>query len=465
MKISLRNYLTLSYIFIVTLTILLIGILVNFFLEKQFKDYVINNLENKSRSVATAVEEQYNSGTWNEAIIERVGMSALENGLILMVQDGEGNKVWDAREHNNGKCEAMIAQMAENMMGRYPTWKGGYVSKIYDLKKGDAVIGLATIGYYGPYYYNDNDLLFLKTLNNIFIVVEIISLLLAILAGIGMSRTLSKPILTVVGATDNISRGKYKSKVDSESNINELNSLSNSINDLAATLNRQELLRKRLTEDISHELRTPLTTLQSHMEAMIDGVWEPTKERIECCYEEVVRLKGLVGSLEKLAKYEADNIILNRSSFNISELINKININFQGMALTKNIKIVTSVEDFTLCADKDKISQVLINVISNAIKYTEDNGNILIKSYSLNNVGVVEIKDSGIGISKEDLPFIFERFYRADKSRNRFTGGAGIGLAITKSIVEAHNGSIKVESEVGKGTKFTILLPNNISCT
>ena len=248
-------------------------------------------------------------------------------------------------------------------------------------------------------------------------------------------------------------------RIDEKSSTKEIVELTDSVNSLAQTLGKQEILRKRLTADVAHELRTPLATLQSHVEAFIDGVWVPDQKRLQGFHEEILRLSKLVGELEKLSKYEVENLALSKEQFEISGLIEGIAGNFAGEFKKKNIQLELNTEKQSIEADKDKISQVFINLLSNAIKYTPDGGKIEVHVSGLKDMVKVEVRDTGIGIFEEDLPYIFERFYRTDKSRNRATGGAGIGLTIVKSIVEAHKGSITADSMLKRGSVFTVVLP------
>jgi len=167
----------------------------------------------------------------------------------------------------------------------------------------------------------------------------------------------------------------------------------------------------------------------------------------------------MVKDLEKLAKYESDNLAINKTEFDLGEVINIIVRNFETEFALKNVKLKFLYRSEKIYGDRDKISQVIINLISNGLKYTDEGGVVEINVDELDTYIVIKIKDNGIGMSEEDLPHIFERFYRADKSRNRLTGGAGIGLTITKAIIDAHKGKIKVDSIKGKGTEFEVLIP------
>jgi signal transduction histidine kinase len=182
-------------------------------------------------------------------------------------------------------------------------------------------------------------------------------------------------------------------------------------------------------------------------------------EKINSLYEEIIRISKIVNDLDKLSFYDNNTITLDKQQFNIKTILLKIINNFDKELNNKNITINIQGEDIKIIADKDKITQVFINLISNAIKYTNNNGKIDICIDLNNKMARVVIKDNGIGISREDLPYIFERFYRADKSRTRSTGGSGIGLSIVKNIIDTHNGEIIIDSELHKGTSVTVLLP------
>ncbi len=459
MERSLKRKLIKSYILVAAISIFLISILANLFLVNQFKNYVIKNQQIKNKDILVSLSNAYNSkGNWNIDVIQNVGMDAMQYGLIVSVYDTSGKMIWDARTYNNGICEAMITHMSENMAKYNSNWKGAYVEKSNPIYINSKKIGTAKIGYYGPYYFTDNDLAFLSTLNQIIVGVGIFSLLFALIIGIIMAGTISKPIQKVIKAARLISKGHYADRIIEKSNIKEINELTVTINSLAENLNQQEGLRKKLTGDVAHELRTPLTTLQTHIEAILDGIWEPSTERLTSCYEEIMRINRMVGDLEKVTKFDSDNFVLDKTEFDFMELVKNALINFEGEFLNKSIKVDLKGQNANYYGDKDKITQVVVNLLSNALKYTPEGGSIEVNVNKNNENVKFIVKDNGIGISEEDLPYIFERFYRADKSRSRQTGGAGIGLTITKSIIDAHRGEIVVNSKLNEGTEFKVIL-------
>ena len=462
MKSSLRTRLSLSYILIALISVLFISILANVFLDRQFKDYVVKKQEQDSKAVLNLVNRQYKgNGTWDSQTIEEIGVNALEQGLILKVSDAAGKMIWDATVHNNGLCVQMLSHMAQNMTSRYPNWKGGYVENTFPVIINFVEVGKAEIGYFGPYFFSDNDLAFINTLNEMLVGVGVFSLLLALILGAVMARRISNPIARVVRTARMISEGSYGEKITGKSDTKEIGQLTETINELADTLEKQDSLRKRMSADVAHELRTPLATLQSHMEAMIDGIWEPNVQRLKSCHEEIMRMGRLVGDLENLARFEGGNLHLNKTYFDLSELIKNIIINFESDFKSKGIKLVFEAEQQFINADRDKISQVIVNLLSNAFKYTSEDGRVEVMIKECEETIEIAVQDNGRGIPEEDLPYIFERFYRADKSRNRLSGGSGIGLTIAKTLVEAHHGKIQVKSKLNVGTEFLIILPKS----
>lgn len=442
--------------------ILLLSVFSNYFLNRYFQDYVKQNQEQMSEEIVQSLIQLYQiNGIWEEGFLEGVGVSALQKDLIIKIKDQDGKILWDANVHNQGKCLLIIEEMAQNMKRYHPSLDGSYEEKAYPVRSNDVVIGQVEIGYYAPYHLYESDVEFLFTLNNVHIGVGVFSLFFALLVGGLMARRLSTPISRVTDAAQMISQGYYDDRVEEESSTTEIVQLTEAINNLAQSLQSQELLRKRLTADVAHELRTPLATLQSHIEAMIEGIWKADKARLESCHEEIMRIGRMIGGLEKLAKYESENLTLDKQKFDVKELISRILSNFENSFNTKDIQVDFRSKESMIFADKDKISQVIVNLLANALKYTPRGGKIEITVNDLNDNIVISFRDNGVGISQEDILYIFERFYRADESRNRLTGGLGLGLTITKAIVDAHKGKITVKSESNVGTEFVVLLPNN----
>lgn len=460
MRRTLRFKLTFSYAALALLLVALLSLFVNVLFQSRFKDYVIKGQQQKNQSIVGSVANQFNAdGGWNGRNIENIGVGALEQGIILKVVDQSGATVWDATEHNNGLCVQMLAHMADNMKSHYPGFKGGYTQVSFPVKNGTKTVGIARLGYYGPYYFTDNDLLFLGSLNTILVTVGVAALIAALLLGLMMSRKISAPLSEAVLATSEISNGSYHRRLSVKKGTKEITELAGSVNHLAESLSRQEELRKRMASDMAHELRTPLTNLQSSLEAMIDGVWEVNAGQLQSCHDEILRINRLVGRLENLERVEAENAVLSLTEYEFSELVNRLVGSFEPEFAKKGVSLTFQGDYVRINADQDKISQVVINLLSNSLKYTPVGGKVEVMLKDTGKEAELVVKDSGIGIPEQDQPSIFERLYRADQSRSSETGGSGLGLAIVKAIVISHGGRIGVKSAPGQGSTFTVILP------
>ncbi|OIJ14864.1 PAS domain-containing sensor histidine kinase [Anaerobacillus alkalilacustris] len=228
---------------------------------------------------------------------------------------------------------------------------------------------------------------------------------------------------------------------------------------------QHDKLRKDFIANVSHELRTPIAMLQGYSEAIIDdiaGSEEEKKELAQIIYDESLRMGRLVNELLDLARMEAGHIELNIESINIREFSRRVLRKFQGMAKDHNIQLKAEIAEIKqeIMVDCDRIEQVLTNLIDNAMRHTSDNGSVILAISAFREGIKFDIRDTGSGIPEEDLPFVFERFYKADKARTRGRSGTGLGLAIVKNIVEAHSGHVSVHSKLGEGTTFSFFLPS-----
>ena len=460
-KLKLNKKLILSLVSLIIIVILSIALSINSVFNKKFEQYIIRNNENEISNIIDSIRSKYVNGEWELSSIQQIGEDAISNGIFVDLYDKDSNLVWGAMTYNKNMCHMVMGSIENNMNYMINKNKSNYTEKLFEIKNLDnEIIGNIKIGSYGSLYYMDNDVDFLKEINKVITSIGIVMVLITIFIAILISNNISKPVEVVSNMANLIGDGDYDNKIDYDSNIVEIDVLIKSINNLSSKLEEQENLRKRLTTDISHELRTPLTSIQTHLEAMIDGIWEPDTERLNSVNEEVIRLTNLVNQLQNLAKFDSEKSKLNLAKVNVKNLIMNVVYNNQGKALEKNINIECDLESIDSYLDKDKISQVIVNLLSNAIRYTNNGGKIFISLYKENNNLKIQFKDNGIGIPKENIKYIFERFYRVDESRSKNTGGIGVGLTIVKSIIDLHQGTIEVRSELNKGSEFIVILPN-----
>ena len=273
-------------------------------------------------------------------------------------------------------------------------------------------------------------------------------------------RRFGTPMADVMSAIDAVAEGDLSVRVQ-EHFPGDLGQLARRFNHMIAELERSDQQRRNLTADIAHELRTPLHIIQGNLEGILDGVYEATPDHINNTLEETQLLARLVNDLQTLSLAEAGQLPLHKTRFLIAGLLDDLNSSFFSQAASFGISLTAEAADpgQEITADYDRLNQALSNLISNAIRHTPRDGKILLETEAMPKGSRIRVKDTGAGISPEALPFIFDRFWRGDKSRSDRTH-SGLGLAITKQIVLAHGGTIDVESEVGRGTTFIISLPD-----
>jgi two-component system, OmpR family, sensor histidine kinase BaeS len=273
-------------------------------------------------------------------------------------------------------------------------------------------------------------------------------------------RRLGTPLANVMTAADAVAEGDLSVRVP-ERGPGEFRRLSESFNRMVDELASADQQRRNMTADVAHELRTPIHILRGNLEGLLDGVYEATPTQIESMLDEIRLLSRLVDDLQTISLAEAGQLHLSVEEINIAELLADVQTSFSGQTEELGVNLTIDVDDadLTVNADAGRLDQVLGNLVGNALRYAPAESCVRLEAES-SPMGVrLRIRDEGQGISPEDIPFIFDRFYRAEKSRTREEGGSGLGLAIAKQLIQLHHGKISVESEEGKGTTFIIDLP------
>jgi len=277
-----------------------------------------------------------------------------------------------------------------------------------------------------------------------------------------LSRRLLSPAESLAQAARALSRGDFSQRVKVNSR-DEFGELAIAFNAMAEDLERTERLRRNMVADVAHELRTPLSNIQGHLEAIRDGLLPAEPATFDSIYEEALLLARLVEDLQDLTLADAGQLTLIRQPSDVADIARRAAAAAQPPAEARGLTIETNLpgEPATAEVDPERIGQVLRNLLSNAITHTPEGGRVTVDLKDEGDELRLTVADTGVGIPPEDLPYVFERFYRVDRSRVRATGGAGLGLTIAKRLVEAHGGTIGVDSELGKGTQFTFTLPKN----
>jgi two-component system OmpR family sensor kinase/two-component system sensor histidine kinase BaeS len=292
--------------------------------------------------------------------------------------------------------------------------------------------------------------------------VAVLALVLTVV--VSLYQRFGGPLEEIFGAIDAIARGDLSARVPEERS-DMYSELNKRFNKMAGELERAEQQRRNLTADIAHELRTPLHIIQGNLEGLIDGVYQPTPEHLGNTLEETRLLARLVDDLQTLSLAESGQLPLHPTRFAPADLLTDLTSSFSARAAALGIELQTALDETQaeITADYDRLNQVLSNLISNALRHTPRGGRIVIEIGALPGEAPglrIQVKDSGAGIPAQDLPFIFDRFWRGDRARTRGRqASSGLGLSIARQLVEAHGGTITAQSVLGIGSNFIVDLP------
>jgi signal transduction histidine kinase len=308
--------------------------------------------------------------------------------------------------------------------------------------------------------FNPQEAQYLQRTNEALVFAGLGALAVALIMGVLLARTLTRPLQALTSAAQSITRGQLEQQVTVKSNdeIGELASAFNSMSQEVARVNR---LRRQMTADIAHDLRTPLTVISGYIESMRGGDLKPTPERFALIYSEIERIQNLVGDLRTLSLADTGELSLNTQSISPKNLLEHAASLFRHQAQQKNVSIdVKASPDLPeIQVDEARMIQVLGNLITNALRYTPAGGKVTLSARASGDVLELFVQDTGEGITPDELPHIFNRFHRGDKSRHSETGETGLGLAIVKALVELHGGSTSAESTPGQGTTIQLSFP------
>lgn len=442
---GLSRKLLISHVGVALAALLSIVLLVNLVMNISFNQYQKNQQQTEIQGLLDDLEDAYNvsTGHWNTNIWMTISHQAMISDYMVRVYDQNRRLIWDTSQ--------MGMQIQVNSQSAQDT-----IKKI--IVKGNQQVG--TLEFLPEKETSQSlDQQFLRMFNTLLWAAMILVIVGTYLFSRYMAKSISRPLLEIKDIASKMREGDLSSRVEVLNQNTEIDDVGRTLNHLADGLEKQDQLRKSLTADVAHELRTPLTTIQSHLEAFQDGIWEPTPDKLQVCHDQVLRLVRLISDLENLAAVENPMVQLMTEVVSLNEIVSEsLNTVCSQFGQERLSADLISKSDVWITGDRSRLLQVFVNLISNAFKYTSS-GSVHIEVLKENAEGVIIVSDTGMGISKDELPFIFERFYRGEKSRNRKTGGAGIGLAVVKAIVDAHAGSIHVESEMGKGTTVHVRLP------
>ncbi|WP_459477520.1 sensor histidine kinase [Clostridium saccharoperbutylacetonicum] len=456
MKQSIRGRLSFILIFCSVVSVLLSVLIINTTITNTFNKYMEDIQTKRNARLVEYFQQVYkNDRSWSITSGEEMMHEAYMSNYCLSLLDENRKVIWEMNHEDIQNKNHMTINGKEET--------GVYTSNTFDINVNDKTVGYIIVGQYSPVLLSQEDISFKGQINKGIVFSGILTLIIVGVISLILTKQFSEPIKAVAKISVSLSKGNYNSRSNVKSSIEEIGNLTESINSLGEKLNNQDQLRKRLVSDISHEIRTPLNVLQNNLEAMVDGIVPITTDKLNNLNDEVIRFGKLLNNLNSLKQIEADEITLKLGLVNMNELLSSVIEDFSIAAAEKNVKLfINKNEDrnFVVLGDYDKLKQVFINLISNGIKFNKVDGSVWVNISSDAEYVIIEIKDNGIGIKKEDLPYVFERMYRGDKSRNKIEG-SGIGLTLVKKILSLHSATIDVESRENKGTIFTVCLSKN----
>ena len=440
-----------------------------------FSDYTRANIVEIANSAAEKLATSYEeNGNWTAGELRTVATSSLvSDDLGMQVVNKKGVVVYDdswpsasatadVRESESASSSSSGKKASHSPVSSAPTDSDSVANVEIITSSGEHVgqVKLWAIG--SDALLTKADSAFREKTFNAMALAAVVSVCISVVIGSLVSRMLTKPIHRITSTAKQIRDGDLSARTGLRGD-DEIDQLGETFDEMATSLEKDMKHEKRLTSDVAHELRTPLMAMLATVEAMQDGVYPTDDEHLETVASETRRLARLVQQMLDLSRMENSTAPLNLEPVDMVPFVRSIVNGQERLFADRDLRLrfadETQGHDDVVEADPDMITQCVINLMSNAMRYTPEGGWVVVSVLSDRKHVDIAVSDTGIGIAKEDLSRIFGRFWRADASRAREAGGLGVGLAVTKQIVERHHGYISVESELGKGTTFTIHLP------
>lgn len=461
--------LTLAFALTAVMTAVVLSIVLAFVWERQFQSYTRVNMQRMVDQAAMRLSQLYSEeNAWTKDTLDYVEASSESMSEVgIRLADGDGNLLYDDSGESTDK----------NVRGGryprkyiYPKDENSVVTAQVcteevseDGEVTTVVVGTVTFwSVNSEALLTKSDSLFRTNSYGAIVTAASFAVIIACVIGVFMARALTKPLRRITTTAARIRNGDLTAR-SGIAGSDEIGRLGETTDDMASTLERDIKLERRLTSDVAHELRTPLMAIQATVEAMRDGVLPTNQDNLARISMEVRRLARLVDAMLRLSRMENGTIPMQIIGVDVidltSELVEAQAQLFQDNNIDLTFKNETGQSRLVAEIDPDLIREAIVNLLSNAMRYTPEGGSVTVRvARDRHNVSI-SVQDTGVGIAKEDIPRVFSRFWRSDASRERAAGGLGVGLSLTKEIVDRHNGTVSVDSEEGVGTTFTLNLP------
>lgn len=480
MRFGITYKLLLSFFVATVVAVGAMLVLMKWSFERGFLQY-INTVEQEAQNILidTLAEEYRAQGNWEFLRDNPKRWSEMVFASFMTTPTVKGRMEREGMDTELRPGQDMSQEGAEKQMRRY---RFRYEPRQILLdKEHQLVVGYArnlssfiqipikdggqTLGYLGIFpvtgLYDMHDLRFTREQGRAFSIIALMVIVILTLVSLPLARNLVKPIQSITGATRELASGKYSVRIPEQSN-DELGQLAMDFNTLAKTLENNESARRQWIADISHELRTPLAILRGEIEAIQDGIREPTPERINSLHNQVMNLGRLVNDLYELSLSDIGALSYHKTRVNLADLLHESIQSMQQEFADAGIRLETDVEPggrIWMFADGERLRQLFTNLLTNSLRYTDPGGVLKVGMKGKAGRAAIDFMDSAPGVAPADLPRLFERLYRIDTSRNRQYGGAGLGLSICRNIVDAHDGKIAAQDSPLGGLWINIDIP------
>lgn len=454
---------TLSFALTAVMTAVVLSVVLAFVWERQFASYTRANMQRMAQQMADSLSQQYAENySWSDETLgyveetsdsmPEVGMRVMSSDGVVLYDDSVGGLVTEPYS-GNSRVSIPAPEESEVVADITVTNESGKKTEVgkvmYWSVSSDALL-------------TQNDSAFRTSSYAAIITAATMAVGFACIIGVFVARALARPIKRITTTAAQIRNGDLTARTEL-TGTDEIGRLGEMFDEMAASLERDIQLEHRLTSDVAHELRTPLMALQATVEAMQDGVMPADEDTLATVAEEVRRLSRLVDAMLRLSRMENGKTPIHMRRSDVVALASDLVVVHTQLFQDNGIDLVfennTGHRSYMATIDPDLIREAMANLISNALRYTSDGGTVWVRVGRDRRNVLLSVQDTGMGIAKEDIPRVFSRFWRSDASRERVAGGLGVGLALTKEIVDRHNGTIWVDSQEGVGTTFTLRLP------
>ncbi|MGB4595153.1 MAG: HAMP domain-containing sensor histidine kinase [Anaerolineaceae bacterium] len=463
MKTSLNLKLVAAFILVAVITGLVLTIVFRSVNQNRFDQFVLDQQSQTAAELLTAYYQTYGSWDGVEAIL--VEQRSMGMGMGVGMGMGPGGQNVGVRQGETRRLFGLADPNGKVLVGVEDLWTEGYILSPSEIAEGvPLILGNQTIGTLLAVQripvYNAAEQLFINRTNRALVFATIGAVVLAGLLGAWIARGLTHPLRDLTVATKNLAQGLPQQAVKISSR-DELGELGEAFNKMSHDIETSNQLRRQMTADVAHDLRTPLTVIGGYVEAIRDGALDASPERMELIADEVEHLNRMVAELRLLSQADAGELKLALQTLDPAELLTKSGAAFALEAQRKGILLTIDAPTgiARVQGDESRLMQVLENLLANAFRHTPAGGQVSLGLATVDKQIQIKVSDTGEGIAPEELPYVFERFHRGDKSRHTDENQSGLGLAIVKAIVNSHGGSVSATSEVGKGTSLIICLP------